>query len=98
MVKTLRRKQLNYHPRFLPFTIHHLLVQERLHAMKSAGSFAEAGLLFECFAVVTRRFQILLARLVNTPQVEMRKSVGFITGRIERAFEPAHARISIALG
>src|SRR4029078_11053071 len=72
--------------------------QEGLHAMKSAGCLGEAWLLFECLAIVTGGFEIFLASFVSAAEVEMGKGVGFITRRIEGAFEPAHAAVGVAFG
>ena len=77
-------------------THHFLLVEQRLHAMKSGGSLSEVATLFERLAIVSGRVQIPLPHFVNPAQVKMRKGVGFIARRIERAFEPAHAAVGIA--
>src|SRR5687767_14605638 len=66
--------------------------------MKSCGCFGKAGLLFEGLAIVFCCLDIFPARFINAAQVEMWKCVGFITRRIQRAFEPANAAVSIAFG
>ena len=68
-----------------------------MHAVKAAGRFGKAGLLFERLAVMPGCLQILFPSFVNPAKVEMRESVGFITRRVERAFEPANAAVRIAL-
>src|SRR5688572_27184773 len=73
-----------------------VLVQQRLHAMKSAGCLGEPGLLFEGLAIVSGCFQILATRFVNPAEVEMRKSIRLITWCIERPLKPAYAAVRIA--
>src|SRR6476620_7496338 len=83
---------------YLRFTIHDLLIEKRLHAVKSTRCFAESRPLFQCFAVVARRVEVFLARLVSASKIEMRKCVRFGTRGIERALEPAYARVGVAFG
>ncbi len=69
-----------------------------MHSPQRGDGFVEVWLLFERKVVVSGSVEIFTPHFVNTAKIEVRKRVGFIARRKQRAFEPADASIGIPLG